>query len=179
MPDTPDGDLMMAAARGDPASFGVLVRRHAGPLLGFVRRLVGDVHRAEDVVQETFAGVWRARDQFRQSHSFKPWLYKSALNRCRDLLRKRPDPAPATEADLVPAADEGPIAAAVAVETSALVLAAVDRLPPFQRAVVLLRVWEGLSYGEIGFALSVTEATARSHMHHALGALRVALRRLD
>ncbi|HJZ92395.1 MAG TPA: RNA polymerase sigma factor [Gemmataceae bacterium] len=179
MPDTPDGELMVAAARGDPAPFEVLVRRHTGPLLGFVRRLVGDAHRAEDVVQETFTGVWRVRDQFRQTHSFKPWLYKSALNRCRDLLRKRPDPAPTTEAELVSEDDGGPIAAAVAVETSALVLAAVDRLPPYQRAVVLLRVWEGLSYGDIGFALAVTETTARSHMHHALGALRVALRRLD
>ena len=60
----------------------------------------------------------------------------------------------------------------VATEAAALVSAAVTRLPPQQRAVVVLRVWEGMSYAEIAEALGRSEGTVRSHMHHALAALR-------
>ena len=77
---------------------------------------------------------------------------------------------------------EGPVAAgpspadtAIATETEALVSAAVAGLPTQQRAVVALRVWEGMSYAEIAETLGRTEATVRSNMHHGLNALRKVL----
>jgi len=60
----------------------------------------------------------------------------------------------------------------IATETAALLAQAVQQLPPQQRAVVVLRIWEGLSYGEIAQIVGRTEATVRSHMHHALANLR-------
>src|SRR5262245_53758845 len=89
MPDIPDTDLMAAAAAGDTVAFGALVRRHAGPLLRFVARLDGNRHRAEDVVQDALLVLWRHREEFDNSRTFKPWLYRVAINRSHELRRKR------------------------------------------------------------------------------------------
>ena len=73
------------------------------------------------------------------------------------------------------APDRSPADTAIATETADLVAAAVTRLPSQQRAVVVLRIWEGLSYAEIAEVVGRTEATVRSHMHHGLAALRKSL----
>lgn len=180
MPDAPDTDLMSAAANGDSAAFAALVRRYSGPLLRFLTRIEGDAHRAEDVVQDCLFTVWKHRAQFDRVRGFRPWLYRIALNRSRELHRRKSLPTDDTPMAAVGSANGGsPDACAVAVETANMVLAAVDELPPTQRAVVLLRIWEGLAYSDIGFALSVTEGTARSHMHYALAALRKALKHME
>ena len=75
-------------------------------------------------------------------------------------------------ADCPAACDPGPGEAAAATETAALVAEAVGRLPAAQRAVVTMRVWNGLSYAEIATAIGRSEATVRSHMFHGLAALR-------
>jgi RNA polymerase sigma-70 factor (ECF subfamily) len=68
--------------------------------------------------------------------------------------------------------EPGPEDRAIATETACLVTRAVMELPPQQRAVVVLRVWQGLSYPEIAALVGRTEATVRSHMHHGLAGLR-------
>src|SRR5437868_9804064 len=89
MPDTQDADLMCAATAGDTAAFAALVRRHAGPLLRVITRIEGDLHVAEDVVQDCLLSVWKHRRQFDRVRGFKPWLYRIALNRSRELHRRR------------------------------------------------------------------------------------------
>src|SRR5438552_136846 len=64
-----------------------LVRRYATPLLTFIRRMVGDVHRSEELFQEAFLAVWAKRQQYRFPMPFKPWLYKIAVNKCRASFR--------------------------------------------------------------------------------------------
>ena len=77
------------------------------------------------------------------------------------------------EGPVVPFSGEpSPVETAIATETASRVALAVARLPEQQRLVVVFRVWQGLSYREIADLLDVTEATVRSHMHHALVALR-------
>lgn len=179
MPDTADRDLMVAAIAGDPAAFGSIVRIYAGPLLRFVGRFTSDGHAAEDIVQDSLLAAWRRRDQFDPGRPFKAWLYRIALNRCRELHRKSSPTILPESIEQISPSNDSPFAAAVAVETVATVLSAVDRLPTAQRAVVLMRVWEGLSYADIAFALGVNDGTARSHMHHALQSLRASLRQLE
>jgi RNA polymerase sigma-70 factor (ECF subfamily) len=167
--------LMARVARGQPELLEWLLRRHASPLLTFIRRMVGDRHRSEELFQEVFLAVWLKRHQYEYPRPFKPWLYAIALNKCRAAFRSRPQAlvSLAEEESLTPPAPEAaPPETAMAAETAALVSRAVTLLPPQQRAVVVLRVWEGLPYARIAEIVGRTEATVRSHMHHGLLALR-------
>lgn len=175
MDDDSDECLMARLGRDRPELLEVLLRRYATPLLTFILRMVGDHHRGEELFQEVFLAVWLKRRQYRYPRPFKPWLYAIALNKCRAWFRGRSHiPLSLDKEDKkTPVSPiDSPAEAAIATETSVLVRRAVGQLPPQQRAVVVLRVWEHLSYREIAESLGCTEATARSHMHHGLAALR-------
>lgn len=174
----PDEWLMTQVAKGRRECVEPLLRRYAGPLLAFIRHLIGDPHRSEELFQEVFLAVWVKRGQYEVGRPFRRWLYGIALNRCREELRRRPGQALSLNGDgVTPPADSGPTPpdTAVAAERAALVTAAVKRLPEQQRTVVMLRVWHGLAYGEIAAAMDVSEGTVRAHMHHALASLRRSL----
>lgn len=165
--------LMGQVRRGSRDALEKLVRRHASPLLTYVQRMCGDRHRGEELFQEVFLAVWTKRTQYKLDRSFRAWLYAIAANRCRDAYRARPSEVPlAGDEGPVAARETGPTQTAIAAETATLVAAAVGQLPPQQRSVVVLRVWNGLSYGEIAELVGTTEATVRSHMHRGLAALR-------
>ena len=173
--DDRDEWLMARVAHGERDCLEALVRRHATRLLTFLERMVGDRHRAEELFQEVFLAVWVKRTQYQFPRPFRPWLYAIAANKCHAAARGRrlasvalDDTAPWAPTSAVPSPEES----AVATETAALVIAAVTLLPPQQRAVVVLRVWQGMSYAEIAETVGRTEATVRSHMHHGLAAMR-------
>ena len=170
-----DEGLMRQAAGGEPDAIDALVRRYASPLLTFIQRTVGDRQRAEDLFQEVFLDVWVYRHRYCYPRPFRPWLFGIALNKCRAHFRWR-DSAPTLLADCpaaTPAAsDPAPMEVAVSTEPAALVAEADDQIPRAQRAVVVMRIWNGLSYAEIAEAVGCSETTARSHMFHGLAALR-------
>src|SRR5262249_22188032 len=153
-PDERDEWLMGQVALGQRESLEPLVRRYASPLLTFIRRMVGDRHRSEELFQEVFLAVWAKRRQYQFPRPVKAWLYGITLNKCRQTFRGREaattvrplggvgDPGP-------PAPGPSPADTAIATETAALVASAVTRLSPPQRAVVVLRIWDGLSYAQI------------------------------
>ena len=170
-----DESLMVHVAQGRREALETLIRRHATPLLTFIQRMVGDRHHGEDLFQEVFLAVWLKRSQFHVGRPFKPWLYAIALNQCRAAFRRQRAAAPISldDGQVAPvAAGRGPPETAVASETATLVADAVALLPPQQRAVVVLRLWQQLSYPEIADVLECAETTVRSHMHHGLCALR-------
>jgi RNA polymerase sigma-70 factor (ECF subfamily) len=175
MPSPQDHDelLMAQVAAGRRELLETLIRRHASPLLTFIRRMVGDAHRSEELFQEAFLAVWVKRKQYQFPRPFKPWLYQIALNKCRETFRRRASSGDQTLDEEGPSGrGPSPSDAAIAVETAALVSAAVTRLPPQQRAVVVLRMWDGLSFAEIAEVVQRSEGTVRSNMHHGLAALR-------
>lgn len=168
-----DEDLMAAVAGGQTHVLEELMRRHGGPLLAFLQRVLGDRHRGEEVFQEVFLTVWSKRHRYDYPRRFRPWLYAIALNKCRAFFRSRSFvDAPGTLAG--EPADPGrlPVDGLVAAETAELVGHALAALTTRQRAVVTLRIWEQLSYAQIADVVNSTEATVRSHMHHGLAALR-------
>jgi RNA polymerase sigma-70 factor (ECF subfamily) len=170
-----DERLMQRVGRGERPPLSALLRRYADPLATFLRRMTGDHHRGEELFQETFLAVWLGRQKYQYPRPFRAWLFSIAANKCRaDYRRRRAAPAPLDDGDeaMPPAADPSPVEAAVATETAALVERAVLRLPAQQRSVVVLRIWNGLSYAEIADALERTESTVRSTMFHALETLR-------
>lgn len=176
--DERDEWLMAQVALGQREALEPLVRRYAGPLVGFIRRLVRDPHRSDELFQEVFLAIWRKRGQYQFPRPFKPWLYAIALNKCRADFRMPARPLVELEQDspVLPAsADPSPVDAAIAGETAVRIGAAVESLPTQQRLAVVMRVWEGLSYAEIAEITGRTEATVRSNMHHGLAALREAI----
>jgi RNA polymerase sigma-70 factor (ECF subfamily) len=163
--------LMAQVASGRREQLEPLLRRYASPLLTFIRRMVGDRHRSEELFQESFLAVWVNRKQYEFPRPFKPWLYRIALNKCRESYRVRAW-LPILEPNFETMGGPSPSDAAIAVETAALVSAAVTQLPPRQRAVVILRIWDGLSFAEIADVVQRSEGTVRSNMHHGLAALK-------
>jgi RNA polymerase sigma-70 factor, ECF subfamily len=169
----PDETLMGQVVLGCRESLAPLVRRYAAPLLTYIRRMVGDEHRSEELFQDVFLAVWTKRSTYQPPRPFRPWLFAIATNQCRANFRRQnyatTNDAAASEAE---SHDPSPVEAVAGDETARIVESAVAELPPQQRSVVALRVWNGLSYAEIGESLGLTEATVRSHMHHALAALK-------
>ena len=175
MTQDPDEWLMSQVACGRQEALEPLVRRYANPLLTFIRGMISDHHRSEELFQDVFVAVWRKRQQYEPSRRFKPWLYAIALNVCRAEFRRRKMVVLPVEDEDMGAELKGtdpPDEVAVMTERATLVLAAVKQLPPKQRAVVVLRTWLGLSYGQIAEVLCRREGTVRAHMHQALGTLR-------
>ena len=153
---------------GDHAAFTRVVERHRRQLQVHCYRMVGSFEDAEDLVQETFLRAWRARDTFEGRSLVRTWLYRIATNACLNALTCTPRRLPAPGRDtharrssrrrpahvpelpwlqpypdrlLEPAAPrDGPEAVAVSRETLELAyLAAIQYLPPRQRAVLILR----------------------------------------
>jgi RNA polymerase sigma-70 factor (ECF subfamily) len=167
-----DVDLMREVAIGRRDSLEQLVRRHGSELLTFIQRMVGDSSRRDDVFQDVFLSVWQKRHGYQYPRAFKPWLFKIAANKCREHFRTAGRlPAWSLDRDVVGTEDR-PGDGLISQETHALVAAAVDALPESQRMVVVLRIWNGMSYAEIAEVTGRSEGTSRSLMYHALKQLR-------
>lgn len=175
-----DEELMLRVADGNRDALNPLVRRHADALLTFIMRMVGNRHRAEELFQEVFLAVWQRRRGYQYPRPFRSWLFGIAANKCRADFRtqvRAPWSMPLVSADgefepSASAADASPVEAAIATETATIVAQAVATLPSQQRAVLILKLWNGLDYAEIARSLGSAPGTVRSHMFHALNAMR-------
>jgi RNA polymerase sigma-70 factor, ECF subfamily len=171
----PDELLMAQVAAGRGESLEPLVQRYTVPLVSFLQRMTGSRDRAEDLFQDTFLNVWRKRRTYTFPRPFKPWLYAVAVNVARAAFRSAKELA-TLPVGVSPMSNEpSPPDHAVGAETSAKIVAAIRNLPEAQRAVLAMRVWDGMSYGQIAEAIGRTEATVRSHMSHGLATLRAAM----
>jgi RNA polymerase sigma-70 factor, ECF subfamily len=188
-------------ARGESA-FAVLVERHRGELQLHCYRMLGSFEDSEDLVQETFLRAWRRRARFSPAgpSSFRAWLYRIATNACLDVLRGRPrrvlppdvaapadavaDPSPPADfpwlqpypdrlLEAIAPAKEEPGAVVIARETLEIAfLAAIQHLPPRQRAVLILRDVVGSSASETASVLQVSVASVNSALQRARATLR-------
>ena len=185
-------DLLTDARAGDEAAFAGLVEPHRRELRVHCYRMLGSLEDAEDLVQETFLRAWRHLGGFEGRSSLRAWLYKIATNACLDALDGRarrvlpPDlrPPAGADADLPPRTDVAwlqpfpdqllePADAVVARETIELAfLAALQHLPPAQRAVLILRDVVGWPAKQAAEQLGLSVAAANSNLHRARAALR-------
>lgn len=165
----PDVQLMLETAAGSEAAFAELIRRHQNPLVNFFSRL-GAYRDAEELVQETMIRVWKARERYRPAAKFTTFLYTIARNVWADQGRKALRRERLESSLRVDAAIEARERASPA--TGLDVQAALDRLSPKLRDVVVLNVYQGLPYEEIAAILGIPVGTAKSRMNLALKALR-------
>ncbi len=174
-----DVRLMLAFREGDDAAFDALFERWASKLLRFLERMVRDRAVAEELVQETFLRVHRARARYVADAKFSTWLYTIASNVARNELRRpfRRAPHDSTDAEregapLELAAEESPVDEIVnARREGAEVEAALQQLPERQRAALWLAAVEGLPYAEVARALETTESSVKALVHRARVAL--------
>jgi len=179
-----DGDddvrLMLALRAGDESAFDALFRRWSGPLLRYVDRMVRDAATAEELVQETFLRLYRARERYEPEARFSTWLYtiatRLALNELRRPRHQNPHRSTDQEDDegnvLVLAADN-PRAddVAHARRVGDTVEKALARLPERQRIALWLSAVEGLSYAEVAASLETSEKSVKALVHRARCAL--------
>ncbi|MCC7374165.1 MAG: sigma-70 family RNA polymerase sigma factor [Verrucomicrobiales bacterium] len=176
----------------DTQAFAEIVRRWETPLRRLGVRLLGDVHRAEDVVQEAFARVFSHRRDYEPGGRFSTWIWRITVNLCHDDLRRRQrrpeSPWPIDEVEREGVEGEGmpavewaaerpaPDEAVATLERAEAVRRAVLRLPEPYRVVVALRHYEGLRFHEVATILGIPEGTAKSRLAEALDRLEVMLR---
>ena len=160
-----------------PPDFETLVNEHSRPVYAYLWRLLREPADAEDCLQETFLRAYQAYGRLDGHTNPTAWLYRIATNTARTHLRQRSHAATRT-ADLDPellAGGPGPAEQADRREMLAVVERAVEGLPYHQRAALMLRKYQGLSYAEVAAALECSEAAARANVYQALKKLRRAL----
>jgi len=152
---------------GDEDAFRVLYRRHTPHVYQFVLRLLGgNVQEAEDVIQETWMRAARGLDGFKWKSALRSWLSGIALNRVRELARKKKRSLVEVEGNWdVSGVSVDP---GLGIDLSR----ALDLLPPGFRTVLVLHDVEGFTHQEIGHRLGITDGTSKSQLHGARKAMR-------
>ncbi|MCC7541870.1 MAG: RNA polymerase sigma factor [Deltaproteobacteria bacterium] len=174
-----DEELMEAYASGERGAFEVLFARLAPRLHAFFARSFGRSDAADDCLQTTFVKLHVARGTYRTGARLRPWVFAIAARVRLDELRRRYRLPPTADEDAIDEAVHVPATghaeAAERAELATRVRAAVEALPESQRVVVLLHRFEGLTFGEIGEALGVSEGAVRIRAFRAYDSLRAKL----
>jgi RNA polymerase sigma-70 factor (TIGR02960 family) len=175
-------ELVSAAVAGDEPAFAALAERHRRELHVHCYRMLASFDEAEDAVQETFLKAWRGRSGFDGGSHFRAWLYRIATNVCLDMLRHSSrrtaassfaevpwlQPYPDVLLDQAAPGDEEPEAVAISRETISLAfLAALQVLPPRQRAALIARDVLGWPASDTAAALGTSVAAANSALQRA------------
>jgi len=183
-----DADLMLRVKDGDDAAFEYLAEKYRRPMLGFMYRVTRNTHIAEELAQEVFLRVYRARATYNAEAKFSTWLYRIAsnlsVNYLRDTKHERPEMAVSldepdeetgTTLDL---ADKSLDAEQQILrrERLAAIKRHVQALPERQRNAVLMHKYQGLDYRQIAEVLNISESATKSLLFRAYETLRERLK---
>jgi RNA polymerase sigma-70 factor (ECF subfamily) len=160
-----DQFLVEAAQAGDLDAFATLVRRHQAAVYRIALRLLGSSADADDVTQDTFLRAWRALARFRGDSTVATWLYRIVTRRCFDVLATRRPTEPLEEKHLEIGVD--PAATIEQRERLRAVARQIQALPDDQRAALVLREFEGLTYEQLADVLDTTVPAIKGRIHRA------------
>lgn len=166
--------LVELARDGDEEAFTSLIRMAGDRLMAIAFRILRDVDRAEDAVQQAIVTAWRDLPALRDADLFDRWLYRVLVNACYAEARRTrrwnahvrlltPDDGGASSADVLSVEDRDELDRAF------------RRLPPEQRAVFVLHHYLGMRHAEIARTLEVPVGTVKSRIHYASATLRAAI----
>ena len=167
-----DQELAAAWGDGDELAAAQLVRRHTPSLTRYLLGAGAASSEVEDLVQETFFKAFRGMAGWRGAGSLRGWLFRIGSNLLKDRFRQNRGRVflELVDQDLQDHSD--PAGELAAVEAEQQVKHGLERLPHMQREVFLLRVQQGMEYGEIAGVLGTTPGAARVHYHHAIKRLK-------
>ena len=185
--DARDRADMEQLIAGHDAALNDLMERHATPVFHFLCRMVGNEDDANDLAQETFVRVFRARASFRPGEKFSTWLFTIAANLARNHFRWRSrHPNVSLEAETgdseqtlgstLPANDPAPNEQALTAERAKAVRTAVNKLPEDLREAMVLCEWEERSVAEAAVILEATPKAVESRLYRARQILRERLK---
>jgi RNA polymerase sigma-70 factor (ECF subfamily) len=178
--DLPDEALMQRIARNDTAAFDALFLRHRRAVFSFALRMLGDGPAAEDLTQECFLRVWRARERYQVTAAFRTWLFTIARRLALDELKRRETHRVVLARDAAEhedgcglaesyagVDDANPQEIVVARELARVLDRALRELPAEYREAAILRDVEGLAYDEIAVVLGCPLGTVKSRLNSA------------
>jgi RNA polymerase sigma-70 factor (ECF subfamily) len=183
-----DAEIMLRVKAGDESAFSYLVAKYRRPMVSFMYRMSHNAGVAEELAQEVFLRVYRARETYRADARFSTWLYRIAtnlaVNHARDTRHERPEnqvsiDEPDTDTGMtVDVADSRPTVeqAILQRERMAAIRRQVEALPERQRMAVIMHKYQGMDYRQIGEVLNLSESATKSLLFRAYEALRQRLR---
>jgi RNA polymerase sigma-70 factor (ECF subfamily) len=182
-----DEELVSRSIGGDADSFNQLVLRWERPIYALAYRVIGREEDARDVCQETFLRAFRALGGFRGQAKFSSWLYRIALNLCRDWVRRQrrtPVVQLPEDVDVIELAASReptePIEDLVARrDLTRVVEKAMARLPEEQRTAIILKEYHGLTFQEIADLVGCPLSTVKTRLYQGLTVLRRDLNQRD
>ena len=175
-----DGDLGLVrrVLEGDREAYELLVLKYQERIFRLIQRLLGRREEVEDLAQEVFLRAYRSLGSFKGESSFYTWLYKIALNTCRNYYRsigRRPEGSVVDGESIIEsmeASNPSPEREAMRLELWEAVKGSLDELPPEQREAVVLCDLEGLSYEEMATVIGIPVGTVRSRVFRGRRALQ-------
>ncbi len=170
-PTDDDRQLVARSRGGDRRAFGELVARHQRAIFLLAVRYLDNVEDARDVAQRTFVQAFQKLGRFRQDSGFRTWVYRIAINLAVTALRERGRAAKMAARASSLETEVAPVEPISEREARRL-RAAVASLPPKQRLVIELRVYDELSFREVAEVAGSSEDAAKMNFHHALKRLR-------
>jgi RNA polymerase sigma-70 factor (ECF subfamily) len=175
-----DEELVARSRGGDADSFNQLILRWERPIYALAYRVIGREEDARDVCQETFLRAFRALPGFKGEAKFSSWVYRIALNLCRDWMRKqRRAPTVQMPEGVDPvemASERGPVESIETLverrELSGVVEEAMALLPDEQRMAIILKEYHGMTFQEIADLQGCPLSTVKTRLYQGLSVLR-------
>jgi RNA polymerase sigma-70 factor (ECF subfamily) len=168
-----DRALIGAFVGGRREAFDVIVKRHQRAVYQLCYRFVGNHEDAADLAQDVFVRAFKGLQNFKGEAALGTWLYRVGVNACLNrLAAKRPEHEPLDAVQRADMQANHPLDALVRGERALAVRRAIRKLPPKQRATLMLRVYQELSHEEIARTLGSSVGAVKANFFHALGNLR-------
>lgn len=168
-----DRDLVELAQHGDREAFAILARTHGDRLMAIAQRILRDVGRAEDAVQQALVIAWRELPNLRDPDRFDAWLQRLLVNASYAEARRRRDWN--ANVRLLPVDGPAGLDESISIDDRDRIDRGFRRLPPDQRAILVFTHYLALTPTEIAERLGIPVGTVRSRLHYAHRAMRAAI----
>lgn len=173
--NTPDHNLIREAQSGDRSALNQLFGQWYPRVYNMAYRYFNDEDLAADVSQQTFVYIQKSLEQLRDPQAFRAWMYRTAINCCHSLARRKHRRQMTMEALGAENNHHRPLTPYQELdrkERSRIVLAVLQQIPEEQREVIVMKEYEGLKFREIAEVLQLSENTVKSRLYYGLKAMR-------